>query len=102
MRWAANVGYQRVWLPDGPIDLDPNGVVPAAVTCPTCGLCWEDGSAEFWEIVLEDGHFPAYYLGCGGSLPEWQVASSATTAANCSRAHPTSLSAALSLQSRSS
>lgn len=72
LQWAATVGYRRVWLPDRPVDLDASAAVRRAfVTCPTCGLRWEDDSPEFWESVLEAGHFPGYCLGCGGSLPEW-------------------------------
>jgi transposase len=79
LRWAARVGYRRVWLPGRVVDLAH--VLPflgwAAVTCPTCGARWEDGSIEFWEAVRRDGWFPGSCLACGGSLPEWDVAPAA-------------------------
>jgi hypothetical protein len=73
IRWAACVGYRRVWLRDRVVDL--GAVLPplgrAAVDCPTCGAHWEDGSVAFWEGVRRAGAFPGRCLACGGSLPEW-------------------------------
>jgi len=72
--WAGRVGYHRVWLPDGVVELDALADVRwASVTCPACGARWEDGGPAFWEMVRGDGWFPASCLGCGGSLPEWEV-----------------------------
>lgn len=72
LEWATTVGYRRVWLDDRVIDLD--GLAqsgPAAVRCPTCGMCWEDQGPDFWETVRDNGWFPGPCLACGGSLPEW-------------------------------
>jgi hypothetical protein len=73
--WAPAVGYRRVWLPSRVVTFgDPAPPLGcAAVTCPTCGATWEDGSAGFWERVRSDGWFPARCPACGGSLPEWSV-----------------------------
>ena len=72
LAWAAAVGYRRVWLPSRVVE--PSALaesVRAGVTCPTCGLRWEDETPEFWASVREDGHFPGWCRACGGSLPEW-------------------------------
>lgn len=73
-RWAALVGYRRLWLPDRVIELDPSAAPrTAAVECPTCTATWSDGSESFWAMVRANGHFPGYCPACGGSLPEWRA-----------------------------
>jgi hypothetical protein len=73
-RWAALVGYRRLWLPDRVLELDPPGSRrTAAVECPTCTATWSDGSDSFWATVHANGHFPGYCPACGGSLPEWRA-----------------------------
>ena len=73
--WAALVGYRRLWLPDGVVELEPPAPVgTASVRCPTCTSVWADDSARFWTVVRESGHFPAFCPACAGSLPEWRLA----------------------------
>jgi hypothetical protein len=73
-RWAAVVGYRRLWLPDRVIELDPDAAPrTAAVECPTCTATWSDDSDDFWAAVRAAGHFPGYCPACGGSLPEWRA-----------------------------
>jgi hypothetical protein len=75
LRWAATVGYRRVWLPSRMVDLDGFAQFSAAaVDCPTCGARWEDQTVDFWENVRRNGWFPGFCLACGGSLPEWEIA----------------------------
>ena len=71
--WAELVGYRRVWLPDEVVDLAgaTTRLGRVATTCPTCGSRWDDESAEFWAMVLAQGHFPGQCPICNGSLPEW-------------------------------
>jgi hypothetical protein len=71
--WAALVGYDRLWLPDRVVELDPPPPVgTAAVRCPTCTSVWTDDSPRFWATVRRNGHFPGYCPACSGSLPEWR------------------------------
>jgi hypothetical protein len=73
-RWAAVVGYRRLWLPDRVVELEPPPATgTATVRCPTCTATWADGSDSFWATVRAHGHFPGYCPACGGSLPEWQA-----------------------------
>jgi hypothetical protein len=73
-RWAALVGYRRLWLPDRVLELDPPAALRTAeVECPTCTATWADGSESFWAMVRANGHFPGYCPACGGSLPEWRA-----------------------------
>src|SRR4051812_28317788 len=73
--WAENVGFDRIWFPGGPVDLDPaaRGLATASVTCPTCGADWVDATPAFWTTVKELGHFPDGCPVCGNSLPQWEV-----------------------------
>jgi hypothetical protein len=78
VRWAAQVGWERVWLDDRVVEPDPADVEVggrARAVCPTCGLRWQDERPEFWNHVRDDGWFPATCLACGGSLPEWETTS---------------------------
>jgi hypothetical protein len=71
--WAALVGYERLWLPDEVLDLDPPPPVGRAIVrCPTCTSEWADESPAFWARVRASGHFPGYCPACSGSLPEWK------------------------------
>jgi len=73
-RWAALVGYRRLWLPDRVLELEPPATLRVAeVRCPTCTATWSDGSESFWATVRANGHFPGYCPACGGSLPEWRA-----------------------------
>jgi len=74
LAWAERVGYVRIWLPDRVVDLADTLFAGgrAATTCPTCGLVWDDESADFWAMVRSQGFFPAACPVCNGSLPEWQ------------------------------
>jgi hypothetical protein len=73
-RWAAVVGYRRLWLPDRVLELEPPPALgTATVRCPTCTATWADGSESFWATVRANGHFPGYCPACGGSLPEWRA-----------------------------
>jgi hypothetical protein len=75
LRWAALVGYRRVWLPGRVVDCEDAlaPVATAATDCPTCGAHWEDGTVAFWTQVRATGWFPGTCLACGGSLPEWSI-----------------------------
>ncbi len=74
IRWAAAVGYRRVWLPDSVVDLEPPPDRRAAsVECPTCGADWADADPDFWLSVREGGCFPTTCPLCGGHLPQWSV-----------------------------
>ena len=88
-RWAAAVGYRRIWLPGTVLDLDP--VVPALehahVRCRGCGAEWDDGRFGFWETVRRRGSFPSDCLACGGTLPQWSTDRSNVTGANLARRH---------------
>jgi hypothetical protein len=76
--WAALVGYRRLWLADSVVELEPPPPVgTATVRCPTCTSVWADDSARFWAVVRDSGHFPGFCPACGGSLPEWRLASAA-------------------------
>jgi hypothetical protein len=80
--WAALVGYRRLWLPDGVLELEPPPPVgTAAVRCPTCTSVWADDSTGFWATVRANGHFPGYCPACSGSLPEWQPVRAGVTRA---------------------
>jgi hypothetical protein len=72
--WASQVGYTRVWFPDSVVDLSDRlfSGGAAKTTCATCGLSWEDDSADFWAMVRTNGYFAACCPVCNGSLPEWQ------------------------------
>ena len=75
IRWAADVGHDRLWLPDGPVDLAPHRRASgtASVRCPACDAEWVDATPSFWEEVRGLGHFPAACPICGGALPQWEV-----------------------------
>ena len=73
--WATDVGFDRVWFPNGPVDLERGavGLGTASVTCPTCGAEWIDASPAFWFAVADMGHFPTACSVCGNTLPQWTV-----------------------------
>ena len=72
-RWAALVGYRRLWLPARVVELEPPAPARTAmVRCPTCTATWADAGESFWAMVRASGHFPGYCPACGGSLPEWR------------------------------
>ena len=76
VRWAASLGYGRVWLPDDLLDLageviTPTG--PASTQCSACQARWEDGDPEFWLAARSWGNFPLSCPLCGADLPQWEV-----------------------------
>ena len=75
LSWAESVGYERVWLPDRLVALDPGALgLPAAnITCPTCHATWTDNSPEFWTEVHRQGRFPTACPICAGDLPQWSI-----------------------------
>ncbi len=73
--WARSTGHGRVWLPSGPIDLDPPPpLATATVRCPTCRATWVDSTPAFWDDVHHRGHFPLLCPTCAHPLPQWKVA----------------------------
>ena len=77
--WAAAVGFQRVWLSDRFVEIDPE-VSPhhcASVKCPTCGQKWSGAGNSFWAGVRGETNFPLFCPLCGGDLPAWRVDSPA-------------------------
>jgi hypothetical protein len=78
--WARTVGYVRVWSPGRVLDLGDAAFAGgrAVVECPTCGLAWDDDSADFWAVVRSNGCFPRRCLVCNASLPQWEVRCPAT------------------------
>jgi hypothetical protein len=74
-RWAKDVGYTRIWFPDGPVDLPSPPPQPrtATGTCPTCGVEFIDSTPAFWSQVRAQGHFPSRCVVCGNGLPQWTV-----------------------------
>jgi hypothetical protein len=76
-RWANELGYTRIWFPDGPVDLPgpPPGPRTAIVACGVCGAEFVDSTPAFWQLVRGWGHFPTQCIVCGGFLPQWNVRS---------------------------
>ena len=73
--WARAAGHQRVWLPSGPIDIQPVGpLATASVRCRVCRASWTDSTPTFWEQVYRTGHFPLLCPVCAHTLPQWDVA----------------------------
>jgi hypothetical protein len=76
--WARHTGYRRVWLPNGPIEIEPPGpIATASVTCPTCLATWSDSTVAFWAQVERNGYFPMICPACGHTLPQWDVSDEA-------------------------
>ena len=74
LAWATEVGYRRVWLPDGVVDLEQGEVRGAAqVRCGTCGQLWRADGHEFWSWVTRKRSFPTWCELCGGDLGVWEV-----------------------------
>ena len=72
--WARNTGYRRVWLPEGPVDVEaPGPIATATVACPTCRSTWSDSTVTFWAQVEHNGYFPMICPTCAHSLPQWEV-----------------------------
>lgn len=73
--WAASVGYRRLWLPDGLLELEAivSDEDRASVKCTTCGHTWSDGGSQFWSMVFEQRAFPIFCPLCGGDLPQWRL-----------------------------
>lgn len=75
IRWAATVGYRRIWLPDEMIQLTDAALVGgrARTRCRSCGGRLASGDTEFWVTVRCMGAFPPACPLCGGDLPQWTV-----------------------------
>lgn len=73
--WATAVGKHRVWLPDGILEIEPEGVPAGAarVTCATCGSNWSNHDEEFFAMVRKFGCFPPACWMCGRSIGQWTV-----------------------------
>ena len=71
--WASKVGYRRVWLPDGLVDIerDPQAMTRASVRCDVCHARWSDATPEFWLGVRQAKAFPKWCPMCGSELPQW-------------------------------
>ena len=73
VEWAARIGYERVWLPTGVVDLD--GIAPEGsmqTRCTACHVRLVDGGRAFWGWVRTRGHYPTMCCLCGGDLPQWR------------------------------
>lgn len=71
--WAGSVGLRRVWLPEGPVELDGLTYGTEVTTvCTGCRARWTDGRPEFWTAVRRSARFPTMCPLCGGDLPQWQ------------------------------
>jgi hypothetical protein len=78
--WAGATGHRRVWLPSGPVEVDPPATMAtAAVRCPTCRARWTDSTPSFWHQVRCAGHFPLVCPACAHTLPQWTVVAGDTT-----------------------
>ena len=75
VRWAAAVGYRRIWLPDQLVQLTDAALVGgrARTRCRSCGGRLTAGEPEFWVTVRCMGAFPPACPLCGGDLPQWTV-----------------------------
>ena len=72
--WVRSIGYRRVWLPRGPVDLELSSpLATASVRCPTCRATWADSTPAFWDGVYSCGHFPMICPTCAHTLPQWTV-----------------------------
>lgn len=73
-RWAASVGYERIWFPGRVRDLATTAVARVArVQCPSCGHRYDEHRQAFWLAVHAARQFPSYCLLCGHDLPQWSV-----------------------------
>lgn len=75
VRWAATVGYRRVWFPRRAVELRGalTAIGRASVHCATCGMRWHKESADFWAGVWARGSFPMRCELCAAVLPQWDV-----------------------------
>lgn len=74
LRWAQQVGYRRVWLPDCilvELDPDPDQLTTVGVRCDVCRARWADGTPEFWLGVREAKVFPSWCPLCGCEMAQW-------------------------------
>lgn len=72
-RWAASVGYERLWFPDDVVDLEPVAPLAARTRCTGCRTQLVDDAPEFWGFVRQAGSFPTMCTLCGCDLPQWTV-----------------------------
>lgn len=72
-RWAASVGYRRLWFPDALVHLDPAAGGTAATRCTCCRATWCDDDHDFWLSVRKSGRFPTLCPLCGSDLPQWEA-----------------------------
>lgn len=71
--WATAVGYQRLWLPDAVVGLEPDVGSRVATACPVCKAHFSEESPDFWLMVRSLGCFPLECLVCGADLPQWRL-----------------------------
>lgn len=74
--WAASVGYRRLWLPSGMIDLSTSfGTADSATAvCRVCGTRYLESHSDFWGNVMIQGGFPVTCRLCGAQMPQWKPA----------------------------
>ncbi|MEA2227843.1 MAG: hypothetical protein QOF04_1473 [Solirubrobacteraceae bacterium] len=72
-RWAADVGYRRLWLPGEVVELPGPAEGLAETRCSGCAARFADADPGFWQSVRACGRFPAMCPLCGGDLPQWRV-----------------------------
>jgi hypothetical protein len=71
--WAKAIGYHRLWMPDGLIELD--GVAACGefgTRCAVCRTSWRDASDDFWTHVAMMGTFPPFCWVCGSLMAQWK------------------------------
>lgn len=73
-RWAAHVGYARLWLDGEVVDLEPSPGGRAETRCTGCRVRFVDADPSFWELVRTRGAFPGACCLCGSDLPQWTPA----------------------------
>jgi hypothetical protein len=73
--WAATVGYRRLWLADGLLELEAiaSDEDTASVKCMTCGHVWSDSGQQFWSMVVGQHAFPWTCTMCGCDMPQWRL-----------------------------
>lgn len=71
-RWAAHVGYRRVWFDGEILELEPAPGGYAYTRCTGCAARLVDRGSAFWEYVRFRGAFPTACVLCGADLPQWK------------------------------